>query len=55
MHCKILVSNIEQFVYPVEAYGLEHDDINVIFFNPLDEYGIAASIHSALEKEQYYI
>lgn len=52
MHCKILVSNIEQFVYPVEAYGLVPDNINVTFVDPLDEKAIAAGIRLALEKEQ---
>jgi glycosyltransferase involved in cell wall biosynthesis len=54
MHCKILVSNIEQFVYPVEAYGLDPNDINVTFVDPLDEKAIASGILLALNKEQNY-
>lgn len=54
MHCKVLVSNIEQFVYPLETYGLDPNDINVTFVEPLDEESIALGIESALEKEQNY-
>ncbi|HEY7867088.1 MAG TPA: glycosyltransferase family 4 protein [Psychromonas sp.] len=54
MHCKILVSNIEQFVYPVEAYRLIPDELNVTFVDPLDEKEIASGILSALDKEQNY-
>lgn len=54
MHTKVLVSNIEQFVYPVEAYGLDPDDINVTFVDPLDEKAIASGIWSALQKDQNY-
>ena len=52
MHSRVLVSNIEQFVYPVKAYGLDPDDINVTFVDPEDEEDIAHGIWSALEKEK---
>ena len=52
MHSRVLVSNIEQFVYPVESYGLNPDEINVTFVNPEDEEDIAHGILSALEKEK---
>ena len=52
MHSKVLVSNIEQFVYPVEVYELNLDDINVTFVDPLDEKSIALGIESALEKKK---
>jgi len=52
MKTKVLVSNIEQFVYPVEAYGLKPDDINVTFVDPLDEKAIALGMEQALDKKQ---
>ena len=54
MHCRVLVSNIEQFVYPLQAYGLDPEDINVTFVDPLDEKAIALGMQSALEKERKY-
>ena len=52
MHCRAVVSDIEQFVYPLQAYGLDPDDINVTFVDPLDEKKIADGILSALQKER---
>jgi len=52
MHCRVVVSDIEQFVYPVKAYGLDPDAINVTFVDPLDEQKIADALLSALEKER---
>jgi len=52
MHCRVLVSNIEQFVYPVKAYGLDPDNINVTFVDPMDEKSIVSGVLSALGKEK---
>ncbi|PNX53410.1 MAG: hypothetical protein BV458_04620 [Thermoplasmata archaeon M9B2D] len=52
MHCRVVVSDIEQFVYPLQAYGLDPDDLNVTFVDPLDENVIALGMQSALEKER---
>ena len=52
MQSKVLVSNIEQFVYPVEAYGLNPDEINVTFVDPLDTKNMALDMWSALEKKK---
>jgi len=52
MHCRVVVSDIEQFVYPLKAYGLDPDDINVTFVDPTDEKKIGDGIWSALQKER---
>ena len=52
MHCKIVVSNIEQFTYPLEVYGINPDDINVNFVDPLSVHDISSGIHSSLQKEK---
>jgi len=52
MHCRVVVSDIEQFVYPLKAYGLDPDDINVTFVDPMDEKKIGDAIWSALQKER---
>jgi len=52
MHCRVVISDIEQFVYPLQAYGLNPGDINVTFVDPLDEKAIALGIQSALKKER---
>jgi len=54
MHARVLVSDIEQFVYPVQAYGLNPDDLNIAFANPLDEKDIANKIEILLAKEKNY-
>lgn len=52
MQSKVLVSNIEQFVYPVEAYDLKPNEINVTFVDPLDVTNMALGMWSALEKKK---
>jgi len=52
MHCRVLVSDIEQFVYPLEVNGLDPNDLNVTFVNPEDKKSIAVGILSALEKRK---
>jgi glycosyltransferase involved in cell wall biosynthesis len=52
MKTKVLVSDIEQFTYPLKAYGLDAEALNVTFVNPLDEEAMSKGILSALEKEQ---
>jgi len=54
MKSKVLVSNIEQFVYPIEAYDLDSEEINVTFVNPLNESAISEGISSALKKEKNF-
>jgi len=52
MHARVLVSDIEQFVYPVKAYDLNPDDLNIAFADPLDEKDIANKIEVLLAKEK---
>jgi len=54
MHCKVIVSDIEQFTYPIKSYGLNPDEINVGFINPLDEKDIEQGITSILKKKQSF-
>jgi glycosyltransferase involved in cell wall biosynthesis len=54
MHCKVIVSDIEQFTYPIELYGLNPDEINVRFVDPLEEKSIELGITSILKKKQIY-
>jgi glycosyltransferase involved in cell wall biosynthesis len=54
MHNRVLVSDIEQFVYPVKSYGITPKDINVKFVNPLDENEIANGIEELLKQEKNY-
>ena len=52
MNCRILVSNIEQFTYPIESYNLNPIDLNIMFVNPLDEEEIAQTISLLLKQEK---
>jgi len=52
MKTKVVVSDIEQFTYPLKAYGLNAKDLNVTFVDPLDEKAISEGILSALAKEK---
>jgi len=52
MKTKVVVSDIEQFVYPLQAYNLNPDALNVTFVNPLDEREMSKGIAFALEKEK---
>jgi len=52
MKTKILVSDIEQFTYPLKAYNLKAKELNVTFVNPLREEMISKGILHALEQER---
>ncbi len=52
MQTKIVVSNIEQFTYPLKAYGLNKKDLNVTFVDPLREEKMSKGILHALEQEK---
>lgn len=52
MKIKIVVSNIEQFTYPLKEYGLKAELLNITFVEPLDENSITIGIRSALEKKR---
>ncbi|NEW60757.1 glycosyltransferase family 4 protein [Sulfurovum sp. bin170] len=52
MKTKVLVSDIEQFTYPLKAYNLESKLLNVTFVDPLDENSISEGIESALEQKR---
>lgn len=51
MKCRIIVSNISQFTYPIEFYGLNPDKINIGFVDPLDEKNIEHGIMTILDKK----
>ena len=52
MKTKVLVSDIEQFTYPLKSYGLNPKDLNVTFVDPLDEKAMSEDILSVLEKKK---
>ena len=52
MKNKIVVSNIEQFTYPIEVYNLKPEQLNITFVNPLDEENIHIGISKALSKNK---
>ena len=52
MKTKVLVSDIEQFTYPLKAYDLNPKDLNVTFVDPLDENAMSQGILSALEQNK---
>ena len=52
MKTKIVVSDIEQFTYPLKAYNLNAKDLNVTFVNPLKEEMISKGIVHALEEKR---
>jgi glycosyltransferase involved in cell wall biosynthesis len=52
MKTKIVVSDIEQFTYPLKAYGLEPKFLNVTFVDPEDEVAMSQGIFYALQEEQ---
>ncbi|HHB93610.1 MAG TPA: glycosyltransferase [Campylobacterales bacterium] len=52
MKSKIVVSNIEQFTYPLEVYNLNPEQLNITFVDPLDEENIYMGISKALSKNR---
>jgi glycosyltransferase involved in cell wall biosynthesis len=54
MNTKIVVSNIEQFTYPLEAYNLNPKTLNVTFVNPLDNKSIGEGVSKALKNIQNF-
>jgi glycosyltransferase involved in cell wall biosynthesis len=52
MKTKIVVSDIEQFTYPLKAYNLEPELLNITFVNPLNENDITNGIKNALEQKR---
>ena len=52
MKSKIVVSNIEQFKYPIKYYNLKHQNLNITFVNPLCEDSIEKGIVKALSSKK---
>ncbi len=50
MNCKIIVSNIDQFVYPLQKYNLKNDDLNITFVDPFRIDSIKEGIQGSLNK-----
>jgi len=51
MKRKVVVSDIEQFTYPLKAYNLNPKELNITFVNPFEEEDIYRGIVKAIEEE----
>jgi len=51
MKRKIVVSDIEQFIYPLKAYNLNAKELNITFVNPFSEQDIYKGVAKAIKEE----
>ncbi len=52
MNTKIVVSNIEQFKYPLKHYNLDKKDLNITLVNPLNIENITNGIENSLKSKR---
>jgi glycosyltransferase involved in cell wall biosynthesis len=52
MHARILVSNIDQFTYPISINDLQPRELNIEYVDPLKVSDIANSIKTSLQNEK---
>ena len=52
MHCKMLVSDIKQFTYPLCYYNLDPSEINIFLCNPLDVDDLERAFSVSLDSQK---